>query len=104
MIDMKLSHILAGLAFIATATFAADRPNIVFLLADDMGYGDPGFNGCRDIQTPELDKLAHAGTVLDSFYVQPVCSPTRASLMTGRYVTRTGVYSIVNLTRSGGCR
>jgi arylsulfatase A-like enzyme len=71
------------------------KPNIVYILADDMGYADAGFNGCKDIRTPQLDKLAHAGTVLESFYVQPVCSPTRASFMTGRYVTHTGVYSIV---------
>jgi arylsulfatase A-like enzyme len=70
-------------------------PNIVYILADDMGYADAGFNGCRQIRTPQLDKLAAAGAVLESFYVQPVCSPTRSSLMTGRYVTRTGVYSVV---------
>ncbi len=51
--------------------------------------------GCKDIRTPNLDKLAQAGTVLESFYVQPVCSPTRSTLMTGRYPSRTGVYTIV---------
>ena len=71
------------------------RPNILIILADDMGYADAGFNGGRQIKTPNLDKLAKAGTVLSSFYVQPVCSPTRASLMTGRYVAHTGVYSVV---------
>lgn len=71
------------------------RPHILYILADDMGYADCGFMGCRDIHTPNLDRLAHSGAVLKSFYVQPVCSPTRASLMTGRYVAHTGVYSIV---------
>ena len=92
---------LATLAMAPLATLAAAeapkpaKPNIVYILADDMGYADAGFNGCKDIRTPNLDKLAAAGTVLESFYVQPVCSPTRSSLMTGRYVTRTGVYSVV---------
>lgn len=79
----------------AQAATPAGQPNIVFILADDMGYADAGFNGCKDIRTPNLDQLAKAGTVLESFYVQPVCSPTRASLMTGRYVTHTGVYQVV---------
>jgi arylsulfatase A-like enzyme len=73
----------------------AARPNIVFILSDDQGYEDAGFMGSKEIRTPHLDRLAKAGTVLESFYVQPVCSPTRASLMTGRYVTQTGVYHVV---------
>lgn len=91
------------LTFIWTIAFAvsagaaatAPRPNIVFLLVDDLGYADVGFNGCRDIQTPNVDRLAHEGTILESHYVQPVCSPTRSALLTGRYATRTGVYTIV---------
>lgn len=78
------------------------KPNIVYILADDMGYADAGFNGGKEIQTPHLDRLAKAGTVLRSFYVQPVCSPTRSSLMTGRYVTHTGVYSVVKPTTPWG--
>lgn len=71
------------------------KPNIVFFLIDDLGYADCGFNGCQDIKTPNIDRLAKAGTVLESLYVQPVCSPTRSALMTGRYATHTGVYTIV---------
>ncbi len=71
------------------------RPNIVFFLIDDLGYADCGFNGGKEILTPHIDQLANRGTVIESHYVQPVCSPTRAALMTGRYATRTGVYSIV---------
>jgi len=80
-----------------TALHAADatKPNIVYFLIDDMGYADVGFNGCRDIQTPNLDKFAQQGAVLDCLYGQPVCSPMRACLMTGRYPTRTGVYNIL---------
>jgi arylsulfatase A-like enzyme len=78
-----------------SADDAAARPNIVFILADDLGRTDTGFMGCKEIRTPHLDKLAAAGAVLDAHYVQPVCSPTRAALMTGRYATHTGVYTIV---------
>lgn len=70
-------------------------PHIVFILADDLGYADVGFMGSTDIDTPNLDKLAAGGAILESFYVQPVCSPTRATLMSGRYPTRTGVYTVV---------
>ncbi len=74
---------------------AATKPNIVFFLIDDLGYADVGFNGGKVIQTPHIDRLASRGAVLESHYVQPVCSPTRAALMTGRYATHTGVYTIV---------
>lgn len=72
-----------------------EKPNIVYFMIDDMGFADVGFNGCKDIRTPNLDKFAERGAVLDCFYGQPVCSPTRACLLTGRYPTRTGVYNIV---------
>ncbi len=67
------------------------RPNIVFILADDLGREDCGFMGGKEIKTPQIDKLAAAGATLDAFYVQPVCSPTRAALMTGRYPMRHGL-------------
>jgi arylsulfatase A-like enzyme len=68
----------------------ASRPNIIFILADDLGFKDVGYHG-GDIKTPNIDKLASEGTRLDQFYVQPVCSPTRSSLMTGRYPIRYGL-------------
>ena len=73
-------------AAIATTNEAgkSQRPNILFILADDLGRTDVGFMGCKEIRTSHLDKLANAGAVLDAFYVQPVCSPTRAALLTGR--------------------
>ena len=70
---------------------AGARPNVVLIVADDMGFADAGFNGCTDIRTPNLDRLAASGVRLDQFYVQPVCSPTRAALMTGRYPMRHGL-------------
>ncbi len=71
------------------------KPNIVYFLIDDLGYADVGFMGSKDVRTPTIDRLAKEGVILTSFYVQPVCSPTRSTLMTGRYVTRTGVYNVV---------
>ncbi|MDR3618999.1 MAG: arylsulfatase [Paludisphaera borealis] len=68
----------------------ASRPNVVVILADDMGWGDVGWHG-SEIKTPNLDRLAASGARLEQFYVQPVCSPTRAALMTGRYPMRHGL-------------
>ena len=70
-------------------------PNIVFILVDDLGYGECGFNGGKEINTPQIDQLANRGAILVNNYVQPVCSPTRACLLTGRYPTKTGVYTII---------
>jgi arylsulfatase A-like enzyme len=70
---------------------AATRPNVVIVVADDMGFADVGFNGSTDIKTPNIDRLAKSGVRLDQFYVQPLCSPTRAALMTGRYPMRMGL-------------
>jgi arylsulfatase A-like enzyme len=75
---------------LAAPAFAA-APNVVVILADDLGRHDPGFMGGTVIKTPHLDKLAKAGTIFDAFYVQPVCSPTRAAFMTGRYPMRHGL-------------
>jgi len=86
---------LAALA--STLPAAAPRPNIIIFLADDLGWSDVGWHG-GDIATPNLDRLAAAGAKLEQFYVLPVCSPTRAGLMTGRYAFRTGLYN----TRFGG--
>lgn len=85
-----VAFVLPGL-IVAPSALAAERPNVVFLLADDLGRADCGFMGGTQIKTPRIDKLAAAGTMLDAFYVQPVCSPTRAALMTGRYPMRHGL-------------
>ncbi|WP_271784123.1 sulfatase-like hydrolase/transferase [Aquimarina algiphila] len=66
--------------------FKKQRPNIIVILCDDLGYADVGFNGAKDIKTPALDQLAHAGTIITSGYVpHPFCGPSRAGIMTGRY-------------------
>ncbi|XMO85891.1 sulfatase-like hydrolase/transferase [Algibacter sp. AS12] len=70
----------------SVASAKASKPNILFVLCDDLGYADVGFNGSKDILTPELDKLANGGTILTSAYVtHPFCGPSRAGLLTGRY-------------------
>ena len=72
-------------------SIAADsRPNVIILLADDLGYGDVGFHG-SDIATPNIDRIANEGARLESFYSCPMCTPTRAGLMTGRYPLRFGL-------------
>jgi len=86
-----LPVVFVAVPFVAAADAVPPRPHIVLVMADDLGYADCGFNGGRTIATPHLDRLAAAGTVLESFYVQPVCSPTRAALMTGRYPIRYGL-------------
>jgi arylsulfatase A-like enzyme len=83
--------VVLALGGLASAAEPAKQPNIVFILADDMGRHDCGFMGGTEIKTPHLDRLAAAGTKLDAFYVQPVCSPTRAAFMTGRYPIRHGL-------------
>jgi len=87
---------LAILLFIAVmegreGCAAADRPNILLIVTDDQGYGDLGVHDNPRIKTPNLDEFASQSVRLKSFYVSPVCAPTRASLLTGRYNYRTGV-------------
>ena len=77
------------------AAQATPKPNIVHIVADDLGWKDVGFNGCADIQTPNLDALAGGGAKFTQFYVQPMCTPTRAALLTGRYPFRYGLQTAV---------
>lgn len=72
--------------------YIKNSPNIVLLVADDQGWGDLGFNGNPWVNTPNIDSLAANGAHFDRFYVSPVCSPTRAELLTGRYHARSGVW------------
>ncbi len=83
---------VAGLSALASpaGAQAAPRPHIVYIIADDLGFADVGFHG-SDIKTPVLDRLAAEGMKLSSFYTLPLCTPTRAALMTGRYPMRYGL-------------
>ena len=70
---------------------AAGRPNIVLIMADDLGYGDLGCYGCEDIRTPNIDRIAADGVRFTTFYANaPECTPTRTALLTGRYQQRVG--------------
>jgi arylsulfatase B len=95
----RMKRILIAFLFAAALTCAAAqatvKPNLVHIVADDLGWKDVGFNGCTDIKTPNLDKLAAEGAKFTQFYVQPMCTPTRAALMTGRYPFRYGLQTAV---------
>ncbi len=71
-----------------------DPPNIILILTDDQGWGDLSINGNKNLLTPNIDQLAINGVRFDRFYVSPVCSPTRAEILTGRHHVRTGVYDV----------
>ncbi|MCG8579013.1 MAG: sulfatase-like hydrolase/transferase [Bacteroidales bacterium] len=100
LINKGLKFLLIGLLLNCTATIdcgavnkkkETDKPNILFVLCDDLGYNDVGFNGSQEIKTPNLDKLAADGTIFTSAYVShPFCGPSRASIMTGVYPHKIG--------------
>ncbi|WP_254510982.1 arylsulfatase [Anatilimnocola floriformis] len=73
---------------------AEKRPNVVIFLADDAGWGDYSRNGNRQVSTPHIDSIGASGVTLDRFFVCPVCAPTRAEFLTGRYHPRTGVHGV----------
>ena len=75
------------------ASANSDKPNIIVILTDDQGWGDLSIHGNTNISTPNIDRLASQGMAFDRFYVCPICSPTRAEFMTGRYNPRRGVKS-----------
>jgi arylsulfatase A-like enzyme len=90
--SMSIIAALSGL-LLAPAQ-AVERPNIIFIMADDVGNADLGYRG-GEIKTPNIDNLATEGVRMESFYGMPVCTPSRASLMTGRYAMRYGLQTLV---------
>ena len=88
-----MRHLIIGLLLLAPGgILAQDRPNVILILTDDQGYGDLGSQGNPFIQTPHLDRLYTESVRLTDFHVDPVCTPTRAALLTGRYSIRTGAW------------
>jgi arylsulfatase A-like enzyme len=85
----QLLTIIAGL--LSTALLAADHPNVVLIVADDLGWADPGCYGSKYHKTPHIDRLAAEGMRFTQAYAAPVCSPTRASIMTGQHPARLGI-------------
>jgi arylsulfatase A-like enzyme len=93
--------VTAAPAFVASAqqdangqTGKTQPPNIVYIISDDQGWKDVGYHG-SDIKTPNIDALAAGGARLEQFYAQPMCTPTRAALLTGRYPFRYGLQTAV---------
>lgn len=84
----------ALLLSLSASNLAARKPNILLILTDDQGFGDITSHGNPHVATPVLDQLAGDGARFDRFFVSPVCAPTRASLLTGRYHLRTGVFGV----------
>ncbi|HAV62596.1 MAG TPA: aryl-sulfate sulfohydrolase, partial [Verrucomicrobiales bacterium] len=93
------SLLFAGALFTASSVSGADRPNIIFILADDLGWTDLGCQGSTYYETPHIDRLARGGLRFDAFYMSQNCAPTRACLMSGQYAPRTGLYTVSTLER-----
>jgi arylsulfatase A-like enzyme len=93
--------VLAGCALSLSSGLAQRKPNIVVIFADDMGFGDIGAFGAPNVRTPRLDRMAAEGQKWTNFYVQPVCSPSRAALLTGRLPVRNGMFA-ASIDRGNG--
>ena len=100
---MRLRYILVVVFFTFAYTFKAqEKPNILLIVADDLGWGDVGFNGQTKINTPHIDKLAKEGIVFNNFYAgSSVCGPSRASLLTGKHTGHSSVRGNPRWTASG---
>ena len=101
MVAKKVLSLSIGLLLLGV--LRAQAPSVVLIVADDLGWGDLSIYGSRSTSTPHLDRLAHQGAYFTDFYsVSPVCSPSRAALLTGRYPPRTGVTGVVHPNSSDG--
>ena len=88
-----MSRVVASLLLLLTLIARAeDRPNVILCMTDDQGWGDVSYNGLTKIQTPNMDAMAAAGLRFNRFYAQQSCTPTRASVVTGRHPNRMGVF------------
>ena len=98
LVPLTRSLLVAALALAVGATAGAaepvKKPNVVIILADDQGWGDLSINGNTNLRTPHIDALARDGARFERFFVQPVCSPTRAEFLTGRWHPRGGVHGV----------
>ena len=90
----KVLVVFLFLGLVVTTTFSAEQPNVLLILTDDQGWGDIRSHGNELIDTPNMDRIAAEGARFNRFFVSPVCAPTRASLLSGRYHLRTGVHGV----------
>ncbi|WOH39497.1 sulfatase-like hydrolase/transferase [Thalassotalea fonticola] len=90
---LTLTALVISSTVVAGVKSEGSRPNIILMMADDLGYGDTGFNGHKIIQTPNLDQIAKEGAIMTNFHAGgPVCSPTRGTYLTGRHYFRYGIF------------
>ena len=89
-----VSLVVAGSRLNAAESTASRKPNVVIILADDQGWGDLSVHGNKNLSTPQIDSLARDGALFERFFVCPVCAPTRAEFLTGRYHSRGGVRGV----------
>src|SRR5688572_2562572 len=89
---MKIAAILIGMCIFCRPDWAAAKPNIVLIVSDDQGYGDSTAYWKTDLQTPVMDEIGRRGIRFTQFRVNPLCAPTRASIMTGLYSVETGMW------------
>lgn len=93
-VNFKAISLLLCLLSLCRFANAQSKPNIIVILADDQGWGDLGVNGNANVRTPNIDKIGKEGARFSRFYVAPLCAPTRAGLLTGRYHYRSGVWGV----------
>lgn len=96
-----MRHLIAAAFLACSASHSAGAVNVLLIVADDLGWRDVGYNG-SEIRTPNIDALADAGALMARYYVQPTCSPTRASLMTGQSALRNGILQPIDKNNQQG--
>ena len=97
---LRLGASIVGFALIPNGGFSQEKPNIVFIFIDDLGWTDVGYMGSTYYETPNIDKLAKQGMIFTNAYANAAnCAPTRASLLSGQYSPRHGVYTVANPAR-----